>query len=76
MKISIPMPAPAIDSWTTALRREHRDDHQDDRADALGPGRAAEEQPPHDDRPARQPTPPIMPMTSPASGRDDGDDEP
>ncbi len=38
------------------LCREHRDDHQDDGAYAFGPGRSAEEQPPHEDsQPADEP---------------------
>ena len=32
-----------------ARHRERRNDHQDDGAQALGPGCPAEEQPPHDD---------------------------
>jgi hypothetical protein len=31
-------------------RRQHRDDHQDDRTDPLGPERPAEKEPPHEDR--------------------------
>ena len=54
--------------------RDQRDDHQDDGAQALGPGRPAEEQPPDDDRqPAdelRQ-SPPMHGLL----GNDDGDDQ-
>jgi hypothetical protein len=32
-----------------ARHRERRNDHQDDNAQAIGPGCPAEEQPPHDD---------------------------
>ena len=49
MKINIPLPGPGDRLVDDGPGRQHRDDHQDERTDALGPGRAAEEHPPHDD---------------------------
>ena len=51
--------------------REQRDDHQDDGAQALGPGRPAEEQPPHDDKPIRRQLP-QAPRTIISSGATTG----
>ena len=39
-----------IEMWMRGGCRDHRDNHQDDGAQALGPRRPAEEHPPHDDR--------------------------
>ena len=47
----IPGPDRHVDD---GLQRDHRDDHQDDGAQALGPRRPAEEHPPDDDADRRQ----------------------
>ena len=52
-----PHPGPGDRLVDDARRREQRDDHQDDGAQALGPGRPAEEHPPHDNRQRAQQSP-------------------
>ena len=46
----VPLPGPGHRFVGDGPGREHRGDHQDDRADALEPARAAEQHPPHDDQ--------------------------
>ena len=54
--------------------REQRDDHQDDGAQALGPGCPAEEHPPHDD--SQRATESANHPDDQRVGNDDGDDKP